>query len=164
AIANQRFNDGSNSTALDDLYGYQDRLASIRRQRNGKSGPTTGFPELDQALGGGLKGLSFLGGPAMSGKSALAMHVMLNSLAADDKLAVLVISLDMDRSDWFDRLICHTARIDHRSFNRWPHPPDVKQRVKIAIKQLKANKLGRIAFIDQRTLGHRTIEEVLPET
>ena len=79
-LAHRRYLDGTNATAAGDLDVYLERHGQARNQIRGKPGLATGFKELDDALGGGLDGVCFLGGLAGSGKSSLAGQIMLAAL------------------------------------------------------------------------------------
>ena len=70
----------------------------------------TGFPELDAALGGGLRAgsLTVLGGATGSGKTALASQIALSSARFADEHSrgdVLYFSLDMDSQELTTRLL-----------------------------------------------------------
>jgi hypothetical protein len=70
-----------------------------------RRGPVTGFPKLDQALGGFLTpGLHVLHGQPGAGKSALALQV-----ASECGFPALYLSCEMSRLELFRRLIARTC-------------------------------------------------------
>ncbi len=74
------YESGTNRTALEDFPIFIGRLRLRRRRSTAIPGITTGFAEIDAALGGGLSGVNILGGDSGSGKTSFAMECMAAAL------------------------------------------------------------------------------------
>src|SRR6202040_1762499 len=83
------------------------------RRKNPHRALRTGIKGLDRALGGGLSGITFLGGCPGIGKTTLALVAAISALKTHPYLAVLFLALDMTKDAMFDRLICHEAGVDY---------------------------------------------------
>lgn len=78
-------------------------IGEIQRRIEGQSrGISTGYPDLDKRLGGGLRGgqLIIIGGRPKMGKTALALNIALN---VAPEHSVLVLSQEMKKAELHDR-------------------------------------------------------------
>jgi len=86
-------------------------IEEIQRRVEGLSrGISTGYPDLDLRLGGGLRGgqLIIIGGRPKMGKTALAMNIA-NNVASDHP--VLILSQEMKKAELHDRNLASLGRI-----------------------------------------------------
>src|SRR5262249_14817201 len=88
----QAYDQGTNTTAQPDFAVCPKRFEA--RMRSPSRAVATGLKGLDAALGGGLRGLGFLGGASGKGKTSLALQISMSALAAHPLLAVLFVMLD----------------------------------------------------------------------
>ncbi len=127
-----RISQRSSSKSLLELRSFVsaefERLLAISEGKGELKGLLTGFPELDNLLGGLHKSdLIILGARPSLGKTALALNIA-RYLAAEKKRVVGIFSLEMSKEQLVDRLLAVSGRI-----NLW------KLRVgKIADKERKA--------------------------
>ena len=91
-----------------DVYLHELQTRNRDIQRTG--GLRTGIASLDGELQS-LPGITTVAGPPGVGKSALALEIAQESLAADDQLGVLYFTLDMPRQKFYDRLLIKEADI-----------------------------------------------------
>lgn len=87
-------------------------LASIEtRQREGRvAGVLTGFTSLDETLGGMLPGqLIIVAGRTSMGKTSLAVNIATN--VASRVTPVLVVSLEMTRTEIVERIMCSVGEV-----------------------------------------------------
>ncbi|WP_417625011.1 DnaB-like helicase C-terminal domain-containing protein [Paremcibacter congregatus] len=113
------------AVALGDFSGdcIEDINAGITAYRNGDiTGVASGLTALDELLGGAQKGnvLVLAGRPSM-GKTALALTLALNaaqSQSGGQAGAVAFFSLEMTRSELFDRLASNIADIDYAAIRK----------------------------------------------
>lgn len=87
-------------------------LASIEtRQREGRvAGVLTGFTSLDETLGGLLPGqLIIVAGRTSMGKTSLAVNIATNVAARSTP--VLVVSLEMTRTEIVERIMCSVGEV-----------------------------------------------------
>ena len=98
----------------DDLHGY---LEELERRAAGQGAPaiSTGYPDLDRRLSGGLRGgqLIVVAGRPKMGKTALALNVGLHAAGQDKTVGVL--SQEMTRPELLDR---NVAVIGHIPLSR----------------------------------------------
>jgi len=92
-LARVAFAHGTNPTAADDWQVYLERR--LARQGAESRAVTTGLPALDDMLGGGLRGLTFLGGRTGVGKTSLATFIVGAALRESAEVAALYLQLDM---------------------------------------------------------------------
>ena len=110
-IAHQAYENGTNPSAAEDLNVYYTRVTTRSRERRRSVGVLTGIQAIDDAVGGALRGLVFLGGGTFVGKTSLALQVLLAALHTDPQLVVVFVSLDMAKDRVYDRLICHESGV-----------------------------------------------------
>lgn len=94
---------GANPTAAADWPAFLERQQA--RRDDPAAAVRTGLASLDRALGGGLRGLTVLGGPTGVGKTSLAVSIARSGLQADPTLAVLIVELDMRKDDIYGQLL-----------------------------------------------------------
>lgn len=94
------FDNGTNDTLAEDLDEYLHRLETS--QPHGIF--STGLPPVDEAMGGGVHGLTILLGDKGVGKTALSVNCALSALQADPSVAVLFYSLDINKRKLIDRI------------------------------------------------------------
>lgn len=97
-----------------DVIALLDELSD--KDSEGETGlVSTGFDDLDEALGGGLEGgdLIVLGGRPSMGKTALAMDITEGSIESTGKPAV-IFSLEMTRARLVRRTVAKRARVSSK--------------------------------------------------
>jgi replicative DNA helicase len=129
----------------DDLSRYVQELEA-RIQGGGVQGISTGFPDLDEIMSGGIRpgNLIVVAARPKMGKSAFAFNIARNAAAEH---SALILSMEMSRDEIHQRNIAAMGRIDqsrlgnakHFSPNDWP-------RVTHAIQMLQDRRL----FIHQQ--------------
>ena len=97
----------------------------------------TGFPSLDNALGGGVRrrDLVILGGEVGSGKSALALAIALRATEVGGKVRFL--SAEMDQSRAAERALAIEARVRVDDLRRGNLDPESRSRLEIAARRLE---------------------------
>jgi replicative DNA helicase len=97
----------------------------------------TGFPSLDNALGGGVRrrDLVILGGEVGSGKSALALAVALRATAVGAKVRFL--SAEMDQTRAAERALAIEARVRVDDLTRGNLDPESRSRLEVAARRLE---------------------------
>jgi len=117
-------------------------------------GVSSGFADLDQMTNGLKKGnlIVIAGRPAM-GKTSLAMN-MAEHCALQEKLPVLVISLEMSAEELTTRLVGSVGRIDQMNLQTAQLQDHEWGRVSEAMEKLNS------APIDIQDTGPRTIAEI----
>jgi hypothetical protein len=144
-----KYANGTNETAALDWDVY--RLGRTVRHQ-GALGLSTGLPTLDAALGGGLRGITIIGGPPQTGKSTLALNLAIEALRADADLAVLILSLDQPKTTWYDRLLCYESGLETKTALDGNLSLQVSQDLAAAEERLKCDILPRLRIVDRKTL------------
>lgn len=100
------------------------------------TGLRTGYSSLDSMTGGMKAGALYIlaARPAM-GKTALALNIAERVVRNSGKQA-LVFSLEMEKRELLDRLICSAARVDTRKFDAGKMDRDERGRVAAAVADL----------------------------
>lgn len=89
-----------------------DRIDEIHKEAGKLRGVPTGFPDLDNKLGGLQKSdLVILAARPSLGKTSLALDVARN-VAVRGKIPVGIFSLEMSKDQLVDRLLCAEAKVD----------------------------------------------------
>lgn len=89
-----------------------DRIDEIHREKGKIRGIPTGYPDMDQLLGGFQKSdLVILAARPSCGKTALSLDFVRNA-AVRHKIPVGYFSLEMSKEQLVDRLICAEANVD----------------------------------------------------
>ena len=98
---------------------------------------STGFPSLDNALGGGVRrrDLVILGGEVGSGKSALALAIALRATEAGAKVRFL--SAEMDQTRAAERALAIEARVRVDDLRRGNLDPESRSRLEVAARRLE---------------------------
>jgi hypothetical protein len=149
-LARWAYADGTNPTASEDWDLHQQGLAARRQQP--RRGVSTGLPRLDAALGGGLRGLTFLGGDTGNGKTTLALRMAVAALRAHPDLAVLFYSLDMAKGVIYDRLLCHEAGVTYDALLRANPDEKVARRLREADESLRKGVLRRLRVVERQQI------------
>jgi hypothetical protein len=146
---------GTNPTAGDDFKIYMERLHA--RRRGSMSGVSTGLASLDRILGGGLRGINFLGGCPGVGKTTLALDIMCRSLDADPKLATLMYSMDMPKDFIYDRLLCREAGVDYAELMSGGDATDAVGAKLDAAGQRIGKLMRRIRVVDEPLMSEQFV-------
>ncbi|MCE9560819.1 MAG: hypothetical protein K8U57_02065 [Planctomycetes bacterium] len=101
-LAVRAFANGTNATAAEDWKVYLDRRHV--RVADPARAVTTGLVGLNAMLGGGLRGLTFLGGQTGIGKSSFATFALRAALGSNPKVAALYLQLDMTKDDIYEQI------------------------------------------------------------
>ncbi len=116
---------------------------------NRASGLSSGYPKLDRMTGGFQPGNFYIIGarPSM-GKTAFAMNVA-DHVSVTNDAVTLVFSLEMDKQQLYDRMICSRARVDTKRFEGgWLNSLE-KQKLARATSEIVEG--GRILVDDKAT-------------
>jgi RecA/RadA recombinase len=149
-LKRRAYRQGTNATAADDFPIFREHLETRRQEP--LSTITTGLPELDACLGGGLQGLTFLGGPTNVGKTSFAQYVATSALEKHKKLAVLIVSFDMVKAKLLQRFLCREADVAWRTLEAKDWSPEVCSSVREAEKRLLADLLKRLRIVELGSL------------
>jgi len=97
----------------------------------------TGFPSLDNALGGGVRrrDLVMLGGEVGSGKSALALAIALRATGVGAKVRFL--SAEMDQTRAAERALAIEARVRVDDLRRGNLDTESRSRLEVAARRLE---------------------------
>jgi len=97
----------------------------------------TGFPSLDNALGGGVRrrDLVMLGGEVGSGKSALALAIALRATGVGAKVRFL--SAEMDQTRAAERALAIEARVRVDDLRRGNLDAESRSRLEVAARRLE---------------------------
>jgi hypothetical protein len=154
-LAQQAYARGTNATAADDWAVYRARLDVLRHRP--LLGLSTGLPGVDAALGGGLRGLTLMGGGPGVGKTSFALAIALAALHRHPTAAVLFGNLDMSKTVLYDRLLCHEAGIGYTTLVHDSYPESVQQRIEVAEGQLLEKILPRLRVLERGSLNSRDL-------
>ena len=137
----------TNATAAGDWGAF----IAMRPESGGNHVPglPTGVPRLDDMLGG-LQGLVFLGGNKGTGKTSLALQMVLAATHRDPHLGALIYSLDMVKTRIYERILCLEAGVGYRMLHRSDKPADVQDRIAETDQQLQEAILPRLRVIERR--------------
>jgi replicative DNA helicase len=125
----------------------------------------TGFPSVDNALGGGLRrgDLVVLGGEIASGKSALALAIALRASESGAKTRFL--SGEMEQTRAAERALAIEARVRVDDLRRGNLDDDARTRLEVAARRLEqqfpsfgAIDAGGVAVLEQDTARLRAID------
>ncbi len=138
-------------TGREVMVDFEDRLR--QREEGTIPGLSTGFDSFDQQAGGFQPGhLIILAGRPAMGKTALALNVAEHA-SLGSEVGVLIVSLEMSRSELGDRLVSGVARVNG---HKLMHPERLQQDDRVNIsKAIERIGSGRL-FIDdapERTVG-----------
>lgn len=108
----QRFMKRSFTAIRDVLTDAFDRIDELHREKGKLRGISTGYPDLDQLLGGLQKSdLIILAARPACGKSSFALDLVRHA-AVKSKVPVGLFSLEMSKEQLVDRMICAEANVD----------------------------------------------------
>lgn len=131
-----------------------------RRMRGETSGLQTGFTGLD-AMTGGMhpSELTIIAARPSMGKTALVMNIA-DHVAVHEKRPVLVVSLEMSKTELAQRLVCARGRVDSQHFkggylkddemSRLVHASDALQQAPLFIDDTPSRSLAEIAAVGRR--------------
>lgn len=123
-------------------------LAELEERFSGRrpGGKSTGYRSIDETLGGLRAGqLLILAARPGMGKSALAMNVSAKMATRGER--VLVVSLEMNKLELSERLLCSEAEVDGYRIKTGTVTPDDRRRI-----QTGAAKLSQMALhVDDNT-------------
>ncbi|MDR2641158.1 MAG: replicative DNA helicase [Planctomycetaceae bacterium] len=136
-------------TALDSVRDYIDN-----KMRGIMDGIKTGFPRLDEILEGlHASELIIIAARPSMGKTALATNIA-EYVAIDQKLPVLMVSLEMSAFELTLRMICSRGRIDSEKIRKNKMLQADFEKFQIATNELSASPI----YIDETP--SRTISEI----
>lgn len=108
----QRFMKRSFTAIRDVLTDAFDRIDELHREKGKLRGIPTGYPDLDQLLGGLQKSdLVILAARPSCGKTSFALDLA-RQAAIKGKTSVGIFSLEMSKEQLVDRMICAEANVD----------------------------------------------------
>lgn len=108
----QRFMKRSFTAIRDVLTDAFDRIDELHREKGKLRGIATGYPDLDQLLGGLQKSdLVVLAARPSCGKTSFALDLA-RMAAVKSKVPVGIFSLEMSKEQLVDRMICAEANVD----------------------------------------------------
>nr|WP_321464687.1 DnaB-like helicase C-terminal domain-containing protein [uncultured Desulfobulbus sp.] len=113
----------------------------------------SGFPRLDQALGG-IHGINIIGGTPKAGKSAFCIQVATEM--AQQSLPVLYYDFENGRQKIYLRTLCRLSRISIAQIQRGPLTIEQQQRLHQAHQRLK-KMLFWLRVINDRKLSPETM-------
>lgn len=148
AVAYQKYHEGSNATASDDWDVFRSKpIKSYVRI-------VSGIQTLDAALGGGLNGITVVGGDEGSGKTSFCLHAMVAALRDDPQLGCEFYTLDLPKQKLLEKLFSLVAGLPSAVL-RMPSDDrtDVQNnQIDEAERELKDELLPRIRFVEKSNL------------
>jgi replicative DNA helicase len=150
-VAERAYDAGTNASAADDWPVYRQRRE--RRRSSPVRVIQTGLRGLDEVLGGGLHGLTVVGGAPGEGKTTLAQCITLAALRAHPDLTAVFVSLEMDRATLYDRLVCHEARVPYRTLCTGSAESETARHIDTAEERLLQDILPRLRVIEATQLA-----------
>lgn len=148
-VAQRRYREGSNATARHDWKAFD------AASRTCVPGLRTGLPSLDEALGGGLRGLTIIGADEGDGKTSLAITIMVAALRADPELGCVFFTIDQDKTKTMKKLLCHVSGLSWAEFRPADgqyQSDEQKHKAEAAEEELKERLLPRIKFVERGNL------------
>jgi len=148
-------------TLDDQLARFIDQLQERADNPGQKSGVQTGFLDLDRLTNGFQAGdvVVVAGRPSM-GKTALGLNIA-EYAAIDQRLPVLVISLEMSADQLTSRFVGSIARVDQERFktgvlsdDEWGRVTDTLETVRGAVLDIQDSGINTVSSI--RALARRT--------
>lgn len=148
-------------TLDDQLARFIDQLQERADNPGQKSGVQTGFLDLDRLTNGFQAGdLVVVAGRPSMGKTALGLNIAENA-AIDQRLPVLVISLEMSADQLTNRFVGSIARVDQERFktgvlsdDEWGRVTDTLETVRGAVLDIQDSGINTVSSI--RALARRT--------
>jgi uncharacterized protein YlaN (UPF0358 family) len=131
-------------SAADNWPYYNACIQKVRTNLSTPIGCATGIGSLDDALGGGICGLTVVGGDPNVGKTTLAIQIAKTALSHDPGLCAVYCSLDRDKKTIYDALACQEARITYRDYIAREHDQFMEQRIQTARENLGQGILRRL--------------------
>ena len=149
AIARQKYLSGTYATARGDWRAF---LAN--------SDPpflafTTGLPQLDEALGGGISRLTMIGANEGDGKTSLMLNIIVSALRADEDLDCLIYTIDQSKNATLSQLRSLATGCDRRTLDlpATDRSAAVNRQIKEGIAELEDALLPRIRLIEKSNLS-----------
>jgi hypothetical protein len=141
-----------------ELEEHARRLEALRGRRAMGLMQAT-LPRLDTATLG-LRGLMLLAAAPNVGKTALAVQLGLDVVRQDPEACLLVLSLEMPRSDLIRRLLCNLSRLEWKNLTLELNGEADRQALAAAQEELA--RLGRrILILDEENFPQASVEGVL---
>jgi len=154
-ISAVRYEADANPTLAEDAVVFERMLEAEEQQRETRPqlGMPTGLKTLDDCTGG-LGGLVFVGGASWTGKTTLALVAGKSAIRADDKVGVLLYSLDpgMSKDRIMKRMLSHESGVD---FNLLTSPTKTKEQRKAvaqALARLKRDIYPRMKILTRKSI------------
>lgn len=148
------------SDTVNQCLDYFDELYHHGKQM----GISTGFPDLDQKIGGLKPGEVFViaGRPSL-GKTSIAMTIAEN-VAVQNGIPALVFSVEMAKSKLIFRMMCSMARVNEELYiKRRATQSDVDRTIiasgKISKSPLKINDRNPISIFQLRSIARRMFKK-----
>jgi hypothetical protein len=146
----------------EELTGHLSRLSA------GRSGKPLGLtlsalPKLGQAIGG-LRGLMVLAAAPNLGKTALAVQMGLDAVQSDPDACFLFLSLEMQRQEIINRLLCNLACMDWSRLVLGPGEDGFSAEEQETLEKARGQlaELGkRIMILDAANFPEPTVEGAL---
>jgi hypothetical protein len=170
SAVHQQLKAGGHGTLAGEWGDFQNRLQVYRGRQ--MIGLETGLQELDKRTLG-LRGLMVLGAGPGVGKTTYALQMGLGVCRQNADAVFLVISLEMDKSALYTRLLCNQAQLDWKTVmlgsescrrevnGPWFTPKD-QSRLERAQTQLVGTVGSRIMILDRTNLkGDITTDTIL---
>ncbi|MDR1485674.1 MAG: replicative DNA helicase [Planctomycetaceae bacterium] len=157
--SSQQVFDLCESLTMNMIVDIKSALDSVRDYIDGKmrgviDGIKTGFPRLDEILEGlHSSELIIIAARPSMGKTALATNIA-EHVAIDQKLPVLMVSLEMSAFELTLRMICSRGRIDSEKIRKNRMLQSDHEKFQIATNELSGSPI----YIDETPL--RTISEI----
>jgi hypothetical protein len=141
-----------------ELEEHAQRLEALRGRRAMGLMQAT-LPRLDMATLG-LRGLMLLAAAPNVGKTALAVQLGLDVVRQDPEACLLVLSLEMPRSELICRLLCNLSRLEWKDLTLDLEGEADRQALAAAQEELA--RLGRrILILDEENFPQASVESVL---
>ncbi len=130
-LSKSKFDQDENASVAEDAIEYMLRLRA--RKKHIKGFPT-GIPTLDDALAGGIHGLTFIAGDKGVGKTLMQLSVCRETLMQDSSTVVLFYSFDMPKTTIIDRLLCRALNLNPRQLQPGGIDESIEQRIECELK------------------------------
>ena len=158
SVARRKYAQGSNPTAR------QDWDVFLAQSKEAGNGLPTGLPGLDDALGGGVSGLTILGANEGDGKTSLVLKMMVSALRADKNLDCLLLAIDQPKRTTLSRLRCLVTGCDKWTLELPPEKRDseLNRQIDDGIEELQDSLLPRMRLVEKSNLPVH--EAITPDT
>ena len=147
-VAHRKYFDGTHATARGDWDVF------LSQSSGATNGLPTGLPGLDDALGGGISGLTILGANEGDGKTSLLLNAVVSALREDENIDCLILTIDQPKRTTLERLYCLATRCDKRTLKLPPdkRPSELNRQISDGITELQDSLLPRMRLIEKPNL------------